>query len=102
MPRMSGLELLSKVRGSEDKLLRGIPVILMTSLLDSEISESARQHGATTVLIKSLSKEATSGVVERVLKGKGIEAIYDPNSSLAAGTGRATSAAHLGSFSQSN
>ncbi len=82
MPRMTGLDLLRQVRERKDAEFCRVPVVLMTSLLDSEISDIANQYGAATVLIKPLCKVATCQVVERLLRGDKVDLVYDPHSSM--------------------
>lgn len=83
MPKMTGLELLRNVRESENDKINRIPVVLATSLLDSEISEIAGAYGAATVLIKPLCKETICLVIDKLVRREAIDAIYDPNASLA-------------------
>ncbi len=83
MPRLTGIQLLGRIRASQDDAIRNIPVVLMTSLLDSEISDIVAKYGTSTVLIKPLCKRTTCTIIEQILKGGSIESVYDPNDAFA-------------------
>ena len=90
MPRLNGLELLRQIRQSSSEQLRGVPVVLITSLVDCEISDIVREFGGATVIIKPISKETTCGVIQRLINGQSVEAIYVPGAAFAEVIGKKT------------
>ncbi|GAA4468091.1 response regulator [Novipirellula rosea] len=67
MPRMSGLELINAIRGSDDPLINQLPVVVVTSLLDKEIGDVVGHFGGTTAMIKPLDKLTTQTLVRGIL-----------------------------------
>jgi chemotaxis protein histidine kinase CheA/CheY-like chemotaxis protein len=68
MPRMDGLELLSKVQG--DDALRQIPMAMLTSRGSDRHRQIASQLGASGYFIKPYLEDALLEAVKRMLKGE--------------------------------
>jgi chemotaxis protein histidine kinase CheA/ActR/RegA family two-component response regulator len=68
MPRMDGLELLSKVQG--DDVLRQIPMAMLTSRGSDRHRQIASQLGASGYFIKPYLEDALLEAVKRMLKGE--------------------------------
>jgi chemotaxis protein histidine kinase CheA/ActR/RegA family two-component response regulator len=68
MPRMDGLELLSKVQG--DEVLRQIPMAMLTSRGSDRHRQIASQLGASGYFIKPYLEDALLEAVKRMLKGE--------------------------------
>jgi chemotaxis protein histidine kinase CheA/ActR/RegA family two-component response regulator len=68
MPRMDGLELLSKVQG--DDTLRQIPMAMLTSRGSDRHRQIASQLGASGYFIKPYLEDALLEAVKRMLKGE--------------------------------
>ena len=51
MPTMNGIEFLEKTKGGEQE--KGVPVIVLTNVADSDVTLNAAAQGAALVLIKS-------------------------------------------------
>lgn len=62
MPKMNGLEVLSKVK--ENPVLKEIPIIMLTNLAGEKDAEEALLRGAVTYLVKS--KYQPKEVVQKV------------------------------------
>lgn len=77
MPQMSGLDLLRTLRDSDRGELSKVPVIVVTSLIDHELSGIVHQFGGTTVMLKPLEKRAFIRVVEKVVAGETVQEVYD-------------------------
>ena len=63
MPRMNGLEALKKIRDTED--LSQIPIVMLTSLTDSETVVEAVQSGANDYIVKPYTADV---IVQRLKK----------------------------------
>ncbi|MDV6029267.1 MAG: response regulator [Phycisphaera sp. RhM] len=70
MPLLCGLELLEKVRQSDNKRIGRLPVLVMTSLLDSQTLNVVRKLGGDGLLQKPLDKEKTLSVILELVAGK--------------------------------
>jgi chemotaxis protein histidine kinase CheA/ActR/RegA family two-component response regulator len=68
MPRMDGLELLSKVQG--DDVLRKIPMAMLTSRGSDRHRQIASQLGASGYFIKPYLEDALLEAVKRMIKGE--------------------------------
>ncbi len=68
MPRMDGLELLSKVQG--DEVIRQIPMAMLTSRGSDRHRQIASQLGASGYFIKPYLEDALLEAVKRMLKGE--------------------------------
>jgi chemotaxis protein histidine kinase CheA/ActR/RegA family two-component response regulator len=68
MPRMDGLELLSKVQA--DELIRKIPMAMLTSRGSDRHRQIASQLGASGYFIKPYLEDALLEAVKRMLKGE--------------------------------
>ena len=64
MPVMGGSEMISAM--AADPNLRGIPVIVMSSLTEATVR--ARANGAAAILRKPYTAEEVLGAIERVLR----------------------------------
>ncbi|PAY18655.1 response regulator [Rhodopirellula sp. SM50] len=81
MPLICGLELLEKVRQSDNERIRKLPVLVMTSLLDAQTLSVVRTMGGDGLLQKPLDRETTLSVVLNLLAGKKcLQQISDPDS----------------------
>ncbi|MCS7469770.1 response regulator [Stieleria sp. ICT_E10.1] len=70
MPLLCGLELLEKIRRSDNKRIGQLPVLVMTSLLDSQTLDVVRKLGGDGLLQKPLDKENTLSVILDLIAGK--------------------------------
>jgi CheY-like chemotaxis protein len=68
MPRMDGLELLSKVQA--DEVIRQIPMAMLTSRGSDRHRQIASQLGASGYFIKPYLEDALLEAVKRMLKGE--------------------------------
>src|SRR5689334_10899253 len=68
MPRMSGMELLEKLRAQD----AGLPVIVVTSMHDSASAVSAMRAGAEDYLTKPIDLDALLVAVERALESRNV------------------------------
>lgn len=66
MPRLSGLEVLSEIRG--DRGLSETPVIVLTA--QPSTKEEALRSGADIVMVKPFEPEQITAAVEEVLAGR--------------------------------
>ena len=66
MPRLSGLEVLSEIRG--DRRLAETPVIVLTA--QPSTKEEALRSGADIVMVKPFEPEEITAAVEEVLAGR--------------------------------
>jgi DNA-binding response OmpR family regulator len=66
MPRLSGLEVLSEIRG--DRGLAETPVIVLTA--QPSTKEEALRSGADIVMVKPFEPEEITAAVEEVLAGR--------------------------------
>jgi len=66
MPRLSGLEVLSEIRG--DRRLAETPVIVLTA--QPSTKEEALRSGADIVMVKPFEPEQITAAVEEVLAGR--------------------------------
>lgn len=68
MPRMSGIELLEKIK--TDPATKGIPVIVLTNLSDVADAEKALELGAVKFIVKSENKpRQVLSQVKEILSG---------------------------------
>ena len=65
MPRMSGIEALKRIR--EDKILSDIPVVMLTSLTDSETVIEAVQSGANDYVIKPYTADIIADRIKKYM-----------------------------------
>ena len=65
MPRMNGLEALKRIR--EDPILFDIPVVMLTSLTDSETVVEAVQAGANDYVIKPYTADIIADRVKKYM-----------------------------------
>ena len=65
MPRMNGLEALKRIR--EDSMLSEIPVVMLTSLTDSETVVEAVQAGANDYVIKPYTADIIADRVKKYM-----------------------------------
>ncbi len=63
MPELCGLELLEKIRQTDDESIRKLPVLVMTSLHDGQTLNIVQQLGGDGLLHKPLDKQATLSVI---------------------------------------
>lgn len=70
MPVLCGLELLERVRQSDDKQIRELPVLVMTSLRDGHMLEVVKSLGGNALLHKPLAKKPTLSVVLNLIAGR--------------------------------
>ncbi len=63
MPNCCGLELLKRVRHSKLETIRSIPVLVISSLQDGQMTETIRQLGGNALLAKPLDKQSTLSIV---------------------------------------
>ncbi len=68
MPRMDGLELLSRVR--EDDILRHLPIAMLTSRGAERHRQTARELGATAYFTKPYLEEELLSAAAKMLKGE--------------------------------
>ena len=66
MPRLSGLEVISEIRG--DRALAETPVIVLTA--QPSTKEEALRGGADIVMVKPFEPEQITAAVEEVLAGR--------------------------------
>jgi len=77
MPGMSGLDVLRRVR--DDGRWPGVPVMMVTALTDAEVTESARDHGASDVMHKPFRLRDLVSRIELWLRAAGRrEVMSDP------------------------
>jgi len=69
LPRMTGFELLEKIRSSQD--LDGTAVIVASGHAGGDVARKARELGATGFLTKPFNVEELDGAVRRALESKG-------------------------------
>ncbi|MDA8744316.1 response regulator [Rubripirellula amarantea] len=67
MPVLCGLELLFKIRNSEDDRVRRMPVLVMTSLQDNQTWHVIEQMGGDGLLHKPLDKQSTLSMVTEMV-----------------------------------
>ena len=65
MPRMNGLEALKRIR--EDDVLSDIPVVMLTSLTDSETVVEAVQAGANDYVIKPYTADIIADRIKKYM-----------------------------------
>ena len=65
MPRMNGLEALKRIR--EDDVLSNIPVVMLTSLTDSETVVEAVQAGANDYVIKPYTADIIADRIKKYM-----------------------------------
>ncbi|WP_372895240.1 PleD family two-component system response regulator [Stieleria sp.] len=70
MPLLCGLELLEKVRQSDNGRIRKLPVLVMTSLLDGQTFNVVSRMGGDGLLQKPLDRETTLSVILDLIAGK--------------------------------
>lgn len=63
MPESCGLELLEKIRQADDESIHKLPVLVMTSLHDSQTLKIVQQMQGNGLLQKPLDKQATLSVI---------------------------------------
>lgn len=68
MPVMTGLELVKAVRASP--LLRGLPILMVTSEAEAERVLQAVESGASEYLMKPFSKEELASKIELILQSR--------------------------------
>ncbi|HEX3596577.1 MAG TPA: sigma-54 dependent transcriptional regulator, partial [Polyangiaceae bacterium] len=68
MPRMNGMELLTKLRGQDPDL----PVIVVTSLSDTTNAVAAMRAGAEDYLTKPVDLDALTVAIERALESRSV------------------------------
>ena len=65
MPDIDGYEVCRSIR--ENPLLEGVPVVMMSGIVDDEVRQRAREAGATSVLAKPFTPEELTEVVGTAL-----------------------------------
>jgi CheY-like chemotaxis protein len=68
MPRLSGLELLSQIRATED--WSELPVVIVSSRDEEEFRRKTSQLGATAHLAKPVTEELIVNMVDRLLENE--------------------------------
>ncbi len=61
MPRLSGLEMLKRLRGVEADL----PIVVITGIADPTVNRAVKEAGATGVFGKPISLKELTGIVSR-------------------------------------
>lgn len=80
MPKLCGLELLERIRQADQKSIRKLPVLVMTSLQDGQTLNIVRSIGGNGLLHKPLDRQATLSVVLNLVAGKhALDRINDPD-----------------------
>ena len=64
MPRMSGLDVLEKIRG--DDRTKDIPCIILTAAGEEEYEREARRNGATAFLTKPFSPKKLYAMIAKI------------------------------------
>lgn len=64
LPKLSGMDILRRIRKMED--LEGLPVLIITNLVDDAVSSEADKLGVIDYMVKS--NTSLSGIVEAVEK----------------------------------
>ena len=67
MPRMSGLDLLNRLRHDPNDAIRQIPVVVVTGLNDCELDQVVQRFGGMTVLCKPLDRSTVCEMIEDIL-----------------------------------
>jgi two-component system alkaline phosphatase synthesis response regulator PhoP len=53
LPKISGIDFMAKIRGSEDKKVREVPVIVVTNLNEHSFADDIKKHGVHAYFLKS-------------------------------------------------
>jgi DNA-binding NtrC family response regulator len=72
MPRMNGIELIKNIRTTK----RQVPVVLITSELDDELTNEALTYGAFHCFKKPLDLDALETVIRKIFQ---IESCQNPS-----------------------
>lgn len=72
MPRSSGFELLNKIRHHRVEAFREVPVVVISSLCDQELTSLVKSFGGTCALTKPLERGRVQTVVRCVERGESI------------------------------
>lgn len=64
MPRMSGLDVLMRIRGNER--LKDIPIIILTAAGEEEYEREAKKNGATAFLTKPFSPKKLYALIAQI------------------------------------
>jgi CheY-like chemotaxis protein len=67
MPRLSGLELIQRVRESESPTIHATPILAMTSLHDCKTLKTVQDLGGNGLLVKPLDKKVVDSVLLNLL-----------------------------------
>lgn len=54
MPKMSGMEVLKRIRRSRDRKIKKLPIIMFTGNVDKDVVENIVQLGVSGYLVKPL------------------------------------------------
>ncbi len=68
MPKLSGYELLSRIRGSKDAHLREMPVVVISGAEDPSVKQRAREAGATDFISKSADAPEVLSRIDNLLR----------------------------------
>ncbi|MEO0498264.1 MAG: response regulator [Pseudomonadota bacterium] len=67
MPKRSGISLLDEIRGSRQKELRFMPVIIVSGYSEQSRVQTARDHGANHYLVKPVSAASLYSRIARTV-----------------------------------
>lgn len=79
MPDMSGLELIRRLRRDGNVEHRLLPVIIITSISDQQMSEIAKDFAAATVVFKPLNKATLLDIAIKLMRGEEVQKVYESN-----------------------
>ncbi len=70
LPRISGMEVLTKIRSAKDSQVKNLPVVMVTakSLIDD--IDAALLAGATSYLVKPFRAEALKTKIQNIFEGQ--------------------------------
>lgn len=77
MPDMSGLELIRRLRRDQNPLHKRLPVIIITSISDQQMSEIAQNFAAATVVFKPLDKITLIDIAGKLMRGEAVQKVYE-------------------------
>jgi DNA-binding response OmpR family regulator len=64
MPRMSGLDVLARIRGNDKT--KNVPIIILTAAGEEEYEREARRNGATAFLTKPFSPKKLYALIAQI------------------------------------
>lgn len=77
MPDMSGLELIRRLRRDDNPRHKHLPVIIITSISDQQMSEMAQDFAVATVVFKPLDKVTMIDIAKKLMRGEPVQKVYE-------------------------